>query len=70
MFIKPPSLAELEKRLRGRGTETEDKIQVRLMLALANGWGVVGSAMEACVMLFANLSMTPLRCALCAVRLT
>jgi len=30
VFIAPPSLAELENRLRGRGTETEEKIKVRL----------------------------------------
>jgi guanylate kinase len=30
LFVAPPSLADLEKRLRGRGTEAEDKIQVRL----------------------------------------
>lgn len=30
LFIAPPSMADLEKRLRGRGTETEDKIQKRL----------------------------------------
>ncbi|CAH0489614.1 unnamed protein product [Peronospora farinosa] len=30
LFIAPPSLEELEKRLRGRATETEDKIQLRL----------------------------------------
>jgi guanylate kinase len=30
IFIAPPSMDELESRLRGRGTETEDKIQVRL----------------------------------------
>lgn len=30
VFINPPSVEELEKRLRGRGTETDDKIQVRL----------------------------------------
>ena len=30
LFINPPSMAELEKRLRGRGTETPDKILVRL----------------------------------------
>merc|ERR1712216_216648 len=29
VFISPPSLEELEARLRGRGTETEDKILVR-----------------------------------------
>ncbi|MGB0886666.1 MAG: guanylate kinase [Vicingaceae bacterium] len=30
MFIKPPSFKALEERLRGRGTETEEKIQKRL----------------------------------------
>lgn len=30
IFILPPSLEELERRLRGRGTETEDAIQKRL----------------------------------------
>lgn len=30
MFLKPPSVEELEKRLRGRGTESEEQIQTRL----------------------------------------
>ena len=30
IFILPPSFDELENRLRGRGTETEEKIQMRL----------------------------------------
>jgi guanylate kinase len=30
VFITPPSFEELEKRLRGRGTETEEAMQVRL----------------------------------------
>ena len=30
IFILPPSFEELERRLRGRGTETEDKICLRL----------------------------------------
>jgi len=30
LFISPPSLDELEKRLRGRGTETEESIKKRL----------------------------------------
>ena len=30
LFIKPPSLGELEKRLRDRGTETEESLQKRL----------------------------------------
>lgn len=33
VFIAPPSMAELEKRLRGRGTEREDLIQLRLQNA-------------------------------------
>jgi len=35
VFIAPPSRDELEKRLRGRGTETEDAIQTRLANAAA-----------------------------------
>jgi guanylate kinase len=30
IFISPPSLSELEKRLRGRGTESEEVIAIRL----------------------------------------
>ena len=33
IFILPPSMEELENRLRGRGTETEEKIQKRLTQA-------------------------------------
>lgn len=33
VFIAPPNMAELEKRLRGRGTESEDRIQLRLQNA-------------------------------------
>ena len=33
LFVAPPSFAELESRLRGRGTETEEKIQLRLQNA-------------------------------------
>lgn len=33
VFILPPSFEELESRLRGRGTETEEKIQARLETA-------------------------------------
>ena len=33
LFVQPPSKEELEKRLRGRGTETEEKIQMRLAKA-------------------------------------
>jgi guanylate kinase len=30
IFIEPPSIEELERRLRGRGTETEERIRLRL----------------------------------------
>ncbi len=35
IFIAPPSLYELERRLRGRGTDSEEKIQKRLARARA-----------------------------------
>jgi guanylate kinase len=35
IFIAPPSKEELEKRLRGRNTEKEESIQVRLANAVA-----------------------------------
>ncbi|KAI5778414.1 P-loop containing nucleoside triphosphate hydrolase protein [Geopyxis carbonaria] len=34
VFVKPPSVAELEKRLRGRGTEDEGAVQKRLEQAI------------------------------------
>jgi guanylate kinase len=33
IFIQPPSLAELERRLRGRGTDSEARIRERLAIA-------------------------------------
>lgn len=33
LFIAPPSLTELERRLRGRGTDSEEKVQKRLARA-------------------------------------
>jgi guanylate kinase len=33
VFIAPPSLEELERRLRGRGTESEDNLRLRLAAA-------------------------------------
>ena len=33
LFLRPASLEELERRLRGRGTESEEKIQRRLKVA-------------------------------------
>ncbi|KAF8245171.1 guanylate kinase [Wilcoxina mikolae CBS 423.85] len=34
VFVKPPSVAELEARLRGRGTENEEAVQKRLQQAI------------------------------------
>ncbi len=34
VFIMPPSMEELERRLRGRGTETEDVVHARLSAAV------------------------------------
>ncbi|RHY23235.1 hypothetical protein DYB32_009267 [Aphanomyces invadans] len=42
MFVAPPSMADLETRLRGRGTESEDKIALRL----ANATGELAYADE------------------------
>ena len=33
IFIEPPSIGELERRLRGRGTESEDVIVKRMQTA-------------------------------------
>ena len=33
IFVVPPSFAELESRLRGRGTETEEKVLARIEAA-------------------------------------
>ena len=33
IFVKPPSMEELEKRLRNRNTETEESLQRRLATA-------------------------------------
>ncbi len=56
IFIKPPSLEVLEKRLRGRGTETEEVIAKRmarakeeLLLAEDYDYVVVNDALEDCV---------------------
>ena len=40
LFVTPPSAAELERRLRGRGTETEEVIRTRLMRAAGEADGV------------------------------
>lgn len=33
IFVQPPSLVELEKRLRGRGTDSEEKLKERIAKA-------------------------------------
>ena len=40
LFVMPPSAAELEKRLRGRGTETEEVIKQRLKRAKEESVGI------------------------------
>ena len=56
IFIMPPSLEVLEKRLRGRGTETEENIIKRMKraeeeLTLASGYDyvVINDSLEDCV---------------------
>lgn len=56
VFILPPSNDELEKRLRGRGTEQEDVIQQRLATAIGEieqaekyDYNVVNNTIEQCV---------------------
>jgi guanylate kinase len=34
VFVKPPSVEELEKRLKGRGTESEEAVRNRLAQAV------------------------------------
>jgi guanylate kinase len=46
VFVQAPSIEELEKRLRGRSTETEEKIQMRMAraeeeLAMAHRFDVI-----------------------------
>ena len=40
LFVMPPTVEELEKRLRGRGTETDDVIHGRLLRAKEEGQGI------------------------------
>lgn len=40
LFVTPPSAAELARRLRGRGTETEEVIEQRLKRAIAEAEGI------------------------------
>lgn len=55
VFIVPPSMEELEKRLRGRGTETEENLRIRLETAKteiekAEGYDyiVINDTVDAC----------------------
>lgn len=57
VFIMPPSNDELEKRLRGRGTEQEEVIQQRLKTAIEEiklsekyDYNVVNNTVEQCVL--------------------
>lgn len=56
LFATPPSIEELEKRLRGRGTETEEVISKRLLRACEEAEGmdaydylVINDDLERCV---------------------
>lgn len=56
LFVTPPSAAELERRLRGRGTETEEVIRKRLRRASEESCGVedydyivINDRLEECV---------------------
>ena len=56
LFVTPPSIAELAKRLRGRGTETEEVIRKRLARAAEEAKGmedyeylVVNDDLQECV---------------------
>lgn len=56
LFVMPPSAAELERRLRGRGTETEENISKRLQRAKEEAEGienydfiVINDELESCV---------------------
>mmetsp|Transcript_5586 Transcript_5586/g.5775 ORF Transcript_5586/g.5775 Transcript_5586/m.5775 type:complete len:294 (+) Transcript_5586:64-945(+) len=50
IFINPPSVAVLEQRLRGRGTETEEKVKVRLANAKGEmDYGAVNGNFDAIV---------------------
>ena len=40
LFVMPPSVAELEKRLKGRGTETDEVIHERMLRAKAESEGI------------------------------
>lgn len=56
LFVTPPSIEELERRLRGRGTESEEVIQKRLLRAGEEAQGieaydylVINDDLERCV---------------------
>jgi guanylate kinase len=62
LFIAPPSLFELERRLRGRGTDSEQKIQKRLRRAREEiravrefDYAVVNDALEDAVQVFLSI---------------
>jgi guanylate kinase len=62
VFIAPPSMYELERRLRGRGTDSEEKIQKRLRRAREEiravrefDYAVVNDELEDAVRLFGSI---------------
>jgi len=62
VFIAPPSLFELERRLRGRGTDSEEKIQKRLRRAREEiravrefDFAIVNDELEDAVRLFGSI---------------
>ncbi|MCI8713546.1 MAG: guanylate kinase [Ruminococcus sp.] len=74
LFVTPPSAAELERRLVGRGTETRDVIESRLQRAAEEAEGmsrydylVVNDNLDACVeQVHAIICGEHRRCARCA----
>ena len=73
IMLLPPSFAVQEKRLRGRGTETEDKIKARLArakeeLKLLDRYDYVVYNRDGCELDCANDIMAIVRSEACAVR--
>ena len=68
IFLKPPSMGELERRLRARGTDSEESIQKRLMGAVKEmehldrfDYVVVNDDLEAAYLQLAGIVLNALR---------
>lgn len=48
VFVQPPSLDVLTQRLRGRGTDSEEKLRERVVKAEKN-WGMPSGSMSSCI---------------------